>query len=178
MFTTNVFHWPDRPIARNSVPVGGAFRYVDGRGDIYCHLGRPDSASIPVFLCMKMSSVSSRVASITATPVDSPNVQRECDIVGVYNFILFYKEPARIGLLDQNSCRSFGEIISLPNDLDEHGNSHIYISLGMNIHPSMSEHLFIRVTENIGVSAFKAVPTNTTVAFRGEASVQLKFKED
>jgi len=177
VFTTNVFHWPDKPIARNSVPVGAVFRYVDGNGNIYCHLGRPDT-DIPVFMTMRMSSASSNVASITATEVNSPTVQRMCDIVGVYNFILFYKEPARIGLLDNNSCHSFGEIVSFPNDLDEHGNCHIYISLGMNIHKALNEHLFIRVTENIGVTAFKAVPINTTVAFRGAASVQIKFKED
>lgn len=174
MFTTNTFQWPDRPIARSSVPVGAAFRYPDGNGNIYCHLG----AYMDLYMSMKMFNYSTNVASITCTPVGSPTTRKQAEIIGAYNFVLRYEEPARIVSLTNEVAHNFGDIVSFPRDLDEHGNSHIYISLGLNVSGNVREHLFIRVTEKIGSESFKTMPMGTIAAIRGSAFVQLQQKEE
>lgn len=174
MFTANTFIKPTGRIARSAVPIGSVYRYVEGNGTYYASLGRHTDSEY--YISMRISHYGSNVASITATPSDSATVTRACEVKGYFNFVLAYDDVPNVCALRPDMALRFGDVMSLPRDLDEDGNSHVYISLGANISETLREVLAIRVTGER--TEFKVIPFGTLVAVRGKASLHIEREEE
>ena len=91
---------------RHSIPVGAVFKYQEGSGESYLSLGTYKD----FFMGCKLASVN-QIANFTITPMDSANADRNCDVTGVFGFVLDMQDTPEI--VTSTRDFSFGSVISL-----------------------------------------------------------------
>lgn len=155
---------------RHSIPVGAVFKYQNGRGDSYLSLGIYKD----FFMGCKLESVN-KIANFTITPLESANADRNCDVTGVFGFVLDMQGTPEISTSTRDF--SFGSVISLPKDLDDDGNSHLYLTFGNRPERYVSEQLLLRLTGQDTTCVFKPIPADSMIAVRGTAALRVEYLE-
>ena len=172
-------------VRRQEVPRGSLYRYVDGNGFEYLCFGRIDD----FYMGGKLRGHGANNINLTCTPSSSSTVARDCKILGTFQHRLHMHDTPEICTLTENHHHSFGTVISLPNDTNEEGLSHLYMMCGTAptgpvgaapVEPD--RHLLLRLTKaNSDTTnsnyAFHSVSHNGIVAIRGKAFVSLERHE-
>lgn len=155
---------------RHSIPAGAVFKYQGGQGYSYLSLGVYED----FFMGCKLASVNA-IANFTITPFDSQVANRDCDVTGVFGFVLDLSGNPEI----RSSERAFrfGSVISLAKDVDDDGNSHMYLTLGNRPDRHVSEQLLLRLTGQNTSRLFKTVPSDSIIAVRGTAALNVEYLE-
>lgn len=160
---------------RHSIPTGAVFKYQGGQGYSYLSLGVYED----FFMGCKLASVSTQafnaVANFTITPFDSQVANRDCDVTGVFGFVLDLSGNPTIISLERDF--RFGSVISLAKDVDDDGNSHMYLTLGNRPDRHVSEQLLLRLTGQNTSRLFKTVPSDSIIAVRGTAGLKVEHLE-
>lgn len=156
---------------RHSIPVGAVFKYQEpSRGDSYLSLGTYKD----FFMGCKLASVN-QIANFTITPMESANADRNCDVTGVFGFVLDMQDTPEI--VTSTRDFSFGSVISLPKDLDDDGNSHLYLTFGNRPERHVSDQLLLRLTGQDTTCVFKPIPADSMIAVRGTAAIRVEYLE-
>ena len=132
---------------RHSIPAGAVFKYQGGQGYSYLSLGVYED----FFMGCKLASVNA-VANFTITPFDSQ-------------------------IRSSERAFRFGSVISLAKDVDDDGNSHMYLTLGNRPDRHVSEQLLLRLTGQNTSRLFKTVPSDSIIAVRGTAALNVEYLE-
>jgi hypothetical protein len=155
---------------RHSIPTGAVFKYQGGQGYSYLSLGVYEH----FFMACKLESVNA-IANFTITPFDSLVANRDCDVTGVFGFVLDLSGNPQIGS-SQRAFR-FGSVISLAKDVDDDGNSHLYLTIGNRPDRHINEQLLLRLTGQGTTKLFKTVPSDSIIAVRGTAALNVEYLE-
>jgi len=179
VFTRNAILQVGTICRRHDVMNGSVFTYVDGTGTYYCTFGTWQGS----YIGAKLNN-SRDVASITATPQDSPNVRRNVRLEGIFNLALnFYDQPELL-VLSASRSLTFGKILSLKGHKDKHGSPHLYMTMGNNAgQQGIEQHLLLKLTADDpelpaqSLNMFVELPQDSFVAMRGHAQMMLECRE-
>jgi len=155
---------------RHSIPAGAVFKYQDGQGYSYLSLGVYKN----FFMGCKLASVNA-IANFTVTPFDSQVANRDCDVTGVFGFVLDLSGTPTIR--SSEHAFRFGSVISLAKDVDDDGNSHLYLTVGNRPDRHVNEQMLIRLTGQNTSKLFKTVPSDSIIAVRGTAALNVEYLE-
>ena len=164
-------------VARSNVPRGALYRYVEGNGHEYVSFG---NFSNQYYIGGKMHSARPNGLVLTCTPDNSPTVRRDCEILGLFRFVITLYATPEIRALDAPvDEHTFGTVISIPRDVDDDEQSHLYVMMGNSPNTEIPHHLLLRVTKpssvlSYGGYTFTTVPQSAIVGIRGKAQVTLE----
>lgn len=155
-------------VPRGTVSRGAVYRYTGGDYDYAC-LGTYQNLLVSI----KMLGGRGR-GRMTHTPDETHLLQRECEVKGMFKFELSMRHPVEIRALNSSDEHLFGTVISLPNDTNDAGQSHLYVMLGNRPDENLPEHLLLRLTSpsndlSYGGGVFRCLSHSSLVAFRGTA---------
>ena len=168
-------------VTRHNVFSGSVFKYVDGNGTLYASFGMCDVNNAQTYIGAKMRD--DAVASITATPVDSPNVRRNVTVEGTFSIVANMYEVPNIQVFGQDDALSFGKIVSLKDHVDSAGNSHLYMTMGNDVgRHTLGQHLLLKLTQDNpvlpdGRCHYVGLPSKSLLALRGDASIVFECRE-
>lgn len=155
---------------RHSIPTGAVFKYHEGNGTSYLSFG----VYTKFLLAAKLASVNN-IANFTITPLDSGVTNRTCEIIGVFDFALDMYAMPEIGVADREF--TFGYVISLKGDVDDDGNSHLYLTVGNEPDADVKQQLLLRLTGQDTAHIFRAIPDDSLIAVRGTAGLKVEYLE-
>lgn len=155
---------------RHSIPTGAVFKYHEGNGTSYLSLG----AYRKFLLAAKLASVNN-IANFTITPLESRVTNRACEITGVFDFVLNMYDTPKIGIADRKFA--FGYVVSLKGDVDDDGNSHLYLTVGNRPDGNIFGQLLLRLTGQDTAHIVKDIPDNALYAVRGTAGLKVEYLE-
>tara|TARA_S200002703_G_scaffold96294_1_gene83237 strand:+ start:492 stop:1043 length:552 start_codon:yes stop_codon:yes gene_type:complete len=168
-------------VTRHNVMSGSVFKYVEGNGTLYASFGMCDVNNAQTYIGGKMRG--DAVASITATPVDSPNVRRNVTIEGTFSIVANMYEVPNIQVFTENDGLSFGKIVSLKDHVDSAGNSHLYMTMGNDVgRHTLGHHLLLKLTRDNpvlpdGRCHYVGLPSKSLLALRGDAGIVFECRE-
>ena len=174
-------------VARHNVFSGSVFKYVDGNGTLYASFGVCDVNNARTYIGAKMRTLipecTNAVASITATPVDSPNVRRDVTIEGTFSIVANMYEVPNLQVFGPEDALSFGKIVSLRDHVDSAGNSHLYMTMGNDVgRHTLGQHLLLKLTQDNpvlpdGGCHYIGLPSKSLLALRGDAAIVFECRE-
>ncbi len=168
-------------VSRRAVPRGSVYRYVNGNGYEYVSFGTVDNQ---YYIGGKTHSGRPNILALTCTPDSSPTVERDCEILGIFQFrIELFDTPEIRALNAEVDEHSFGTVISIPKHVNDEGHPHMYVMMGNSPRTEIPHHLLLRVTKpsnalSYGGYAFNTVAQETLVAIRGRAYITIKRGDD
>ena len=168
-------------VTRHNVFSGSVFKYVGGNGTLYASFGMCDVNNTQTYIGAKLRD--DAVASITATPVDSPTVRRDVTVEGTFSIVANMYEVPNIQVFTEKDALSFGKIVSLKDRVDSAGNSHLYLTMGNDVERhTLGQHLLLKLTQDNpvlpdGRCHYIGLPHKSLLSLRGDAAIVFECRE-